>query len=357
MGIRRSNFLINWGLDTAEQSLVVAKEIATPAINVFSGPITVVDHLLCKGIDVVEEKVPAVHLPPRQMYNSAMEYATNKIKAVLNIESISNTTAESVSDGLSFLESRLDDWLPDDSANDEGSGVATEGVSNKVLIFMQSERCIRKLVKVLINIGKNFVISVMQVLRNPGKTLHDILDLLRKNIFPADKRDADTPAKAFEMLLEDVLAFVRRKVHEIFVKLSPLFHAYYELMIARLKIYNAVLEYSILLAVYLGEAFLWSRYSINNTVWDIENMLSKGIVPFFETILILTVNGPNSLKHLIGLDYEVDTDGDDMITQSVKRMAGELKILLPLIAKTLVGERYIPKSIEMRNHHQNGIEQ
>ncbi|XP_078051310.1 uncharacterized protein LOC144477460, partial [Augochlora pura] len=351
--IQRSNSLINWSLDTAEQSLVVAKDIATPAINVFSGPIKAVDDLLCKGIDVVEEKVPGVHLPPRQMYSSAMGYAINKIKTILSLESM----VESVSDGLSYLESRLDGWLPDDHNNEKNSVVPTDGLNNTMIILIQSDRCIRKLVKVLINIGMDFVISVIQTLKNPTQTLHKILDFLRKHIFPGDKRQADTPMKAFEMLLENVLLFVRRQVHDVIVKLTPLFEAYYELMIARLKIYNAVLEYFLLLAIYTGKAALWSKHSINNAVWDVEEYLNKGIVPFFETILMIMVNGPNSVKHFFGWDYEVDTDGDGMITQSVKRMVAELKYLLPLITKALVGEKYVPKPIEMRNHHQNGIEQ
>lgn len=55
---------MNWSLGTAEQSLAIATASAKPAIYVLNGPITTIDHLLCKGIDIVEQRVPAVHLPP-----------------------------------------------------------------------------------------------------------------------------------------------------------------------------------------------------------------------------------------------------------------------------------------------------
>lgn len=55
---------MNWSLDTAEQSLAIATATARPAIFAFNGPITTIDQLLCKGIDIVEQRVPAVHLPP-----------------------------------------------------------------------------------------------------------------------------------------------------------------------------------------------------------------------------------------------------------------------------------------------------
>lgn len=55
---------MSWSLCTAEQSLAIATASAKPAISVLNGPIMTIDHLLCKGIDIVEQRVPAVHLPP-----------------------------------------------------------------------------------------------------------------------------------------------------------------------------------------------------------------------------------------------------------------------------------------------------
>lgn len=54
-----------WSLDTAEQSLALATASAKPAIFALNGPIATIDQLLCKGIDIVEQRVPAVNLPPQ----------------------------------------------------------------------------------------------------------------------------------------------------------------------------------------------------------------------------------------------------------------------------------------------------
>lgn len=56
---------MSWSLDTAEHSLAIATASAKPAILVFNFPITTLDNLLCKGMDIVEQRVPAVHFPPQ----------------------------------------------------------------------------------------------------------------------------------------------------------------------------------------------------------------------------------------------------------------------------------------------------
>ena len=54
-----------WSLDTAELSLALATASAKPAIFALNGPITTIDQLLCRGIDIVEQRVPVVQLPPQ----------------------------------------------------------------------------------------------------------------------------------------------------------------------------------------------------------------------------------------------------------------------------------------------------
>jgi perilipin-2 len=65
--LQKSNSLVSWGLNTAEGSLQVAFETTLPAVIVLERPITLLDSLLCKGLDVVEERVPLVTLPPGQV--------------------------------------------------------------------------------------------------------------------------------------------------------------------------------------------------------------------------------------------------------------------------------------------------
>lgn len=62
-----SNSVVNWTLSTAESTVYKAVEQAWPIANKFEGPIHTVDSILSKGLDIVEDKVPVVKLPPQQV--------------------------------------------------------------------------------------------------------------------------------------------------------------------------------------------------------------------------------------------------------------------------------------------------
>jgi hypothetical protein len=64
---QKSNSVVSWGLNTAEASLQVALESTLPAVIVLERPITLLDSLLCKSLDIVEERVPVVTQPPAQV--------------------------------------------------------------------------------------------------------------------------------------------------------------------------------------------------------------------------------------------------------------------------------------------------
>jgi hypothetical protein len=55
---------VNWGLKTAESTVQAAFETTLPAVIVLEGPIAVFDSLLCKSLDIVEERIPVITLPP-----------------------------------------------------------------------------------------------------------------------------------------------------------------------------------------------------------------------------------------------------------------------------------------------------
>lgn len=65
--MQKSNSLVSWGLNTAESSVQVALETTLPAMIVLERPIALIDSLLCKSLDIVEERVPLVTLPPIQV--------------------------------------------------------------------------------------------------------------------------------------------------------------------------------------------------------------------------------------------------------------------------------------------------
>nr|CAD7588795.1 unnamed protein product [Timema genevievae] len=68
--VKGYNVMLNWTLSTAEATMQKAIEqaapIAAPIAKKFESPIHYVDQTLCKGINLVEEKVPIVKEPPQQ---------------------------------------------------------------------------------------------------------------------------------------------------------------------------------------------------------------------------------------------------------------------------------------------------
>jgi hypothetical protein len=62
--LQKSNSLVSWGLNTAESTVNAALQTTLPAVIVLEKPIAIVDSLLCKSLDIVEERIPVVTLPP-----------------------------------------------------------------------------------------------------------------------------------------------------------------------------------------------------------------------------------------------------------------------------------------------------
>ncbi|KAJ9578809.1 hypothetical protein L9F63_004959 [Diploptera punctata] len=83
--IKKSNSLVNWGLGTAESSVQLALEHTLPAVIILERPIALFDTLLCRSLDMVEERVPAVTLPPNQLLEKSKGYVTSTlVQPVLN---------------------------------------------------------------------------------------------------------------------------------------------------------------------------------------------------------------------------------------------------------------------------------
>lgn len=160
--LKRSNSLMNWSLCTAEQSLAIAtaKLSAKPIVYVLNGPIMTIDHLLCKGMDIVEQRVPSVHLPPYLMYCNAKEYVDKTIvKPVLmragSVKHIgsqaANVAADTLDGALTVADKYVDHYLPADPTDkitDEVQVPADSGkISKATRTIKHGARLSRKLQK------------------------------------------------------------------------------------------------------------------------------------------------------------------------------------------------------------------
>ncbi|KAF5291221.1 hypothetical protein FQR65_LT11456 [Abscondita terminalis] len=82
--VKDCSAITNWSLSTAESTAYKTIQIGKPIVSQFEGPIKRVDDLLCSGLDYVEDKVPAVKLPPGeiffQIYTNTKDYVNSKIQ-------------------------------------------------------------------------------------------------------------------------------------------------------------------------------------------------------------------------------------------------------------------------------------
>ncbi|CAH2009857.1 unnamed protein product [Acanthoscelides obtectus] len=133
--IKKSNNLINWTLEQAENTAQSVFEVATPAIILFNRPISTIDKLVCKSLDVVEHTVPQINLPPQMIYWNTKQYVADVgtkiarpvLKRADSVRQISNSVlsskytayaADTLDGALDVVEKYVDKYLPaDDDKN------------------------------------------------------------------------------------------------------------------------------------------------------------------------------------------------------------------------------------------------
>lgn len=134
--VKTSNGLFNWYFNTIETVGANALETFMPVVQLAEGPLTRIDQVVCKGLDLVEQRVPGVYLPPEMMYWNTKEYVAdhfvkpvvaraNSVKKISNAVLLENpvTTfaAEKTDAALTAADAVIDKYLPD-GALDEHDG-------------------------------------------------------------------------------------------------------------------------------------------------------------------------------------------------------------------------------------------
>lgn len=64
---QQRNGLFTWSLNTAEGVIFAAVETVRPAVKIIEGPLQRIDQILCNSLDIVEQRVPSVYLPPQMV--------------------------------------------------------------------------------------------------------------------------------------------------------------------------------------------------------------------------------------------------------------------------------------------------
>lgn len=153
--IKRSNSLMNWSLDTAEQSVAFATATAIPAMLVLNGPLITLDNIICRGIDIVEQRVPVVNLPPQLLYWNTRDFVNTKfvrpvLKRADSVKYIGSQAANAAADRLDGLlndaDKYVDRYLPaEDSSDKIQEDVNTVEISKAKRTIKHGARFSRKL--------------------------------------------------------------------------------------------------------------------------------------------------------------------------------------------------------------------
>lgn len=160
--IKKSNSLFSWTLDQAENTIYSVIDTAGPAIILFQGPISQVDKIVCKTLDIVEQKVPSINLPPEMIYWNTKQYAKEKVNSKIvtpvlkradSVKQIGNSVlsskytvfAASRLDGaLDVADKYVDKYLP---ADEQDRGVDGGPSGRAINTIQHADRLGRKLTR------------------------------------------------------------------------------------------------------------------------------------------------------------------------------------------------------------------
>ncbi|EDV94987.1 lipid storage droplets surface-binding protein 1 [Drosophila grimshawi] len=98
--VKNNNRLFSWYFETAEATITAAYETVQPAVKLFEMPIKRLDNVMCKSLDILEQRIPLVYLPPEMMYWNTKEYMSDHLvrpvlKRADSVKQIGNAVLES----------------------------------------------------------------------------------------------------------------------------------------------------------------------------------------------------------------------------------------------------------------------
>ncbi|KPU80560.1 uncharacterized protein Dana_GF16261, isoform B [Drosophila ananassae] len=68
--VKNNNRLFSWYFETAEATITAAYETVQPAVKLFEPSLRRLDNVMCKSLDILEQRIPLVYLPPEMEYMS-----------------------------------------------------------------------------------------------------------------------------------------------------------------------------------------------------------------------------------------------------------------------------------------------
>jgi len=240
--IKKSNALVSWGLNTAEFTVNAAFQTTLPAVIVLEKPIAIVDTLLCKSLDIVEERIPVVTLPPAMIYENTKEYVSNIIMlpVLRRADSVRRFGLNKASSAVLKLDIVIDEadkyvdqYLPgtvpeeNHEMNNVVDGSSSSNNSKAMQTLHRVDRLSRKLqrrltqhtiaeVKAMGQYSKDalqFVLLTLELLVKDPKTLKENILALYAELSKDEPENQKRPANLEELTVMVTRELARRVVH------------------------------------------------------------------------------------------------------------------------------------------------
>ncbi|SPP83046.1 lipid storage droplets surface-binding protein 1 isoform X2 [Drosophila guanche] len=98
--VKNNNRLFSWYFEAAEATISAAYGSVQPAVKLFEHPLKRLDNVMCKSLDILEQRIPLVYLPPEMMYWNTKEYMSDHLvrpvlKRADSVKQIGNAVLES----------------------------------------------------------------------------------------------------------------------------------------------------------------------------------------------------------------------------------------------------------------------
>ncbi|XP_052119934.1 lipid storage droplets surface-binding protein 1 isoform X3 [Frankliniella occidentalis] len=144
--VKNVNPVVQWGLGTAEGAVLSSLGRSLSLLGPLSGPLSVVDAILCRGLDMVEYNVPIITLPPELMMTASRDYMSMRVVApVLRMTATNARLADTLAArALDSADHYVDKYLPGDAATENGDAVGA-GIIKGGAAFKRADRLSRKL--------------------------------------------------------------------------------------------------------------------------------------------------------------------------------------------------------------------
>ncbi|KOB64889.1 Lipid storage droplet-1, partial [Operophtera brumata] len=117
---KESNSFLRWYLSLGEKSLATGVQLALPAVQIFETPLHQLDRFLCRSLDIVEKRVPSIHMPPQAMYSETRQYVLRRADSVKQLGTavldsrVTAVTANALDRALTRADMYVDKILPPD---------------------------------------------------------------------------------------------------------------------------------------------------------------------------------------------------------------------------------------------------